>query len=173
MLIGEENQEAVNILAPIDKKFQDKLNGANERTAAIIETIAKNENNGSPFREKIKALEDNFGKLQKTEVLGTMTLTSEAGLATTYVRLRFEKATNVYRFVWNKESIVNVLQNTRLPAITVFMPPSKTDFAGDNLLLKNSISAKFIFNRKTLAVVLELTTKDGKLLGRKVLDYQS
>jgi hypothetical protein len=105
MLIGAENQEAVNVLAPVDKKFQDKLNGANQRTAALIETAAKSENTGAPFRDKIKALEDNFGKLQKTEVLGTMPLTPEADLATTYVRLQFEKATKVYRIVWNKEGI--------------------------------------------------------------------
>jgi CubicO group peptidase (beta-lactamase class C family) len=171
MLIGAENQEAVNILAPVDKKFQDKLRGASERTAALIETAAKSENTGAPFRDKIKALEDNFGKLQKTEVLGTMPLTPEADLATTYVRLQFEKAINVYRFVWNKENIANVLQNTPLPAITVFMPQSETDFIGYNPLLKNSILAKFIFDRKGSAAALELTTKDGKLLGRKVLGY--
>jgi hypothetical protein len=170
MLIGAENQEAVNILAPVDKKFQDKLNGANQRTAALIQTAAKSENTGAPFRDKIKALEDNFGKLQKTEVLGTMPLTPEADLATTYIRLQFEKATKVFRIVWNKESITNVLQNTPLPAITIFMPRSETDFIGYNPLLKNSIPVKFIFDPKNLPAALELKTKDGKSQAQKVLD---
>jgi CubicO group peptidase (beta-lactamase class C family) len=170
MLIGAENQEAVNILASVDKKFQDKLDGANERTAALIETAAKSKNTGAPFQKEIKALENNFGKLQKTEVLGTMPLTPEADLATTYVRLQFEKAINVYRFVWNKENIANVLQNTPLPAITIFMPQSETDFIGYNPLLKNSITAKFIFDRKNLPAALELRTKDGKSQARKILD---
>lgn len=170
MLIGAENQEAVNILAPVDKKFQDKLNGANQCTAALIETAAKNENTDVPFRDKIKALEGNFGKLQKTEVLGTMPLTPEADLATTYVRLQFEKAINVYRIVWNKEGIANVLQNTPLPAITIFMPLSETDFIGYNPLLKNSIAAKFIFDQKKLPAALHLRTKDGKSQAQKVLE---
>jgi hypothetical protein len=170
MLIGAENQEAVNILAPVDKRFQDKLNGANQRTAALIETAAKSENTGAPFRDKIKALEDNFGKLQKTEVLGTMPLNPEADLATTYIRLQFEKATKVFRIVWNKEGIANVLQNTPLPAITIFMPQSKNDFIGYNPLLKNSIAAKFILNQKELPATLELKTKDGKLQAQKVLE---
>lgn len=170
MFFGAENQEAVNILAPVDKQFQDKLDKANQRTAAIIETAAKSENTGAPFRDKIKALEDNFGKLQKTEVLGTMPLVPEADLATTYVRLRFEKAVNVYRLVWNKEDISNVLQNTPLPAITIFMPKSKTDFIGYNPLLKISVSAKFIFNKKNLPVEVELRTKDGKENAMKFLD---
>lgn len=170
MLIGAENQEAVNILAPVDKKFQDKLDQANQRTRAIIERAAKSENNGAPFRDKIKALEDNFGKLQKTEVLGTMPLTAEADLATTYVRLQFEKTVNVYRFVWNKEDIINVLQNTPLPAITIFAPQSLIDFIGYNPLLKNSVSAKFIYNKRNLPVEVELRTKDGKVNARKFLD---
>ncbi|HLM62123.1 MAG TPA: serine hydrolase domain-containing protein [Pyrinomonadaceae bacterium] len=170
MLIGAENQEAVNVLAPVDKRFQDKLDRANQRTAALIETAAKSENTGAPFRDKIKAIEDYFGKLQKTEVLGTTPLNPEADLATTYVRLRFEKATIVYRFVWNKEGIVNVLQNTPLPAITYFAPQSETDFIGYNPLLKNSIVAKFIFNPKNLPATLELKTKGGKSQAQKVLD---
>jgi hypothetical protein len=170
MLIGAENQGAVNVLAPVDKKFQDKLNAATQRTAALIETASKSENTGAPFRDTIKALEDNFGKLQKTEVLGTMPLTPEADLATTYVRLQFEKAINVYRIVWNKEGIANVLQNTLLPAITIFMPQSETDFIGYNPLLKNSIAAKFIFDKKNLPVAVELRTKDGKEKARKLLD---
>jgi hypothetical protein len=168
MLIGAENQEAVDVLAPVDKKFQDKLIKANQRTAALIETAAKSGNTSAPFRDKIKALEDNFGKLQKMEVLGTVALTAEADWATTYLRLRFEKAINVYRVVWNKENIANVLQNTPLPAITIFMPQSEIDFIGYNPLLKNSIAAKFIHNQKKLPAALELKTKDGKSQARKV-----
>lgn len=169
MLIGAENQEAVNVLAPVDKKFQDKLDSANQRTAAIIEAAAKVENTGAPFRDKIATLENNFGKLQKTEVLGTMPLAPEADLATTYIRLHFEKATNIYRFVWSKDEITNVLPKTPLPAITYFAPQSENNFIGYNPLLKNSIWAKFIFANNQLSATLEFRTKEGKLEARKVL----
>jgi AraC-like DNA-binding protein len=63
-----------------------------------------------------------------------------------------------------------VLQNTPLPAITIFMPQSETDFIGYNPLLKNSIAAKFIFDKKNLPVAVELRTKDGKVDLRGKLD---
>jgi hypothetical protein len=163
MIIAAANQEAVNVLAPVDEKFQVKLDEANGRTKAIIETATKNAPQNAPFGNEIKKLKEAFGKLQKSEILGTMPLAPEADLATTYVRLKFEKAVKVYRFVWNKARIVNVLQNTPLPATTYFTPRSKTDFLGYNLLLKNSIPAKFVFDKKGHPVMLEFTTINGKL----------
>jgi CubicO group peptidase (beta-lactamase class C family) len=170
MIIAAENQQAVNVLAPVDEKFQIKLDEASGRTKAIIETATKNATKNAPFSDEIKALEDNFGKLQKSEILGTMPLTTEADLATTYVRLQFEKAVKVFRFVWNKARLLNVLQNTPLPAATYFTPQSKTDFVGYNLLLKNSIPAKFVFDKKKYPVMLEFTTIKGKLQAQKVFD---
>jgi CubicO group peptidase (beta-lactamase class C family) len=163
MIIAAANQEAVNVLAPVDEKFQVKLDEANGRTKAIIETATKNAPKNAPFGNEIKRQEEAFGKLRKSEILGTMPLAPEADLATTYVRLQFEKAVKVYRFVWNKARIVNVLQNTPFPARTYFTPRSKTDFLGYNLLLKNSIPAKFVFDKKGLPVMLEFTTRNGKL----------
>lgn len=170
MIIAAENQEACNVLAPVDEKFQIKLDEANKRTKAIIETATNNATKNAPFSDEIKALENNFGKLQKSEILGTMPLTTQADLATTYVRLQFEKAVKVFRFVWNKALIANVLQNTPLPAATYFTPQSKSDFVGYNLLLKNSIAAKFVFDKKNHPVMLEFTTTNGKLPARKVFD---
>jgi hypothetical protein len=170
MIIAAENQEAVNVLAPVDEKFQIKLSEANGRTKAIVETATKNATKNAPFSDEIKRLEDNFGKLQKSEILGTVPLTPEADLATTYVQLQFEKAVKVFRFVWNKARIVNVLQNTPLPAATHFTPQSKTDFVGYNLLLKNSVPAKFVFDKKNHPVMLEFTTINGKLPAQKVFD---
>jgi CubicO group peptidase (beta-lactamase class C family) len=173
MIVAAENQQAVNVLAPVDEKFQIKLDEASGRAKAIIETATKNATKNAPFGSEIKALEDNFGKLQKSEILGTMPLSPEADLATTYVRLQFEKAVKVFRFVWNKANIINVLQNTPLPAATYFTPRSKTDFVGYNLLLKNSVSAKFVFDKKNHPVMLEFTTTNGKLQAEKVFNRDS
>jgi hypothetical protein len=84
--------------------------------------------------------------------------------------LQFENSVKVFRFVWNKALIVNVLQDTPLPAATYFTPQSKIEFVGYNLLLKNSIPAKFVFDKKALPVMLEFTTINGKLQARKVFD---
>lgn len=92
------------------------------------------------FYEDLRFFEERSGAFKSLEILGTVQrLKRGEGFAMTYVRINFERVTEVYRLIWTDDKVEVILGGTPLPAIASLMPQSETDFA-----TFNPISSKIV-----------------------------
>ena len=160
LIIGAEGQEAINLLVPLGQGTPDLRSGLNTRTLAtpIIQGVRKGDFNPlkkamtpepgfdprEEFYEDLHSFEERRGAFKTLKILGTVQrLKKGEGFATTYVRVNFERVTEVYRLVWTDDKVELVLGGTPLPAITSLVPQSETDFVSFDLISSKILHITF------------------------------
>ncbi len=185
LMIGAEGQEAVNLLVPLSQGTPDLRSDLNTRTLAtpIIQGVRKGDFNPlkkamtpepgfdprEEFYEDLRSFEGRRGAFKALKILGTVQrLKRGEGFATTYVRIDFKRATDVYRLMWTDDKVELVLGGTQLPAITSLMPQSETDIVSFDLI--SSKILRITFNVEDDGAVSELTVhaKNRDVIAQKM-----
>jgi CubicO group peptidase (beta-lactamase class C family) len=173
LIVGAEGQEAVELLAAVDRASSKLLTACNERSAALlngvragnyetaIHAFAKQMSAGEAQRtikNWLGGLEQKHGQLKSFELLGTA---PEPGIARSFVRLRFERGVEVRRLRWEGDQLGNIVF-ARLPILsTVFRPQSATSFAGFHLGIARALYLNFNSNAARVVEGLTFQRVDG------------
>jgi len=153
--LGAAGQEAVNLLCRPDEQSAALLARFNERSRQIIEGIRRGDY--EPYRQAsadaltaeqardigstwLNRLEQKNGALKSIETLGTM---PEAGFLRSFVRLQFERGTEIRRLRWENGKLVSILIGTPPLLVTALQPQSATEFTGLHLGLKRLLPLRF------------------------------
>lgn len=189
LFIGAEGQEAINLLlGETDERRLNRFTQFNEQALAIVSGISKGDY--APLQTtlekmgqrltlaearmrygerwvKWRPLEEQYGPLRSTEILGTIPLSIDY-VWVTHIRLNFEHGTKVYRWYWWPQGIQRAYVDDYLPLTNPLAPSSLNEFNSFDPF--TGTNAKIGFNSTTPGLVSGLTLhgKRTPLIARKV-----
>lgn len=189
LLIAAEGQEAIDLLlGEPDDKTSYRSRQFNQQALAIVRgminedyaplqialermghrmTLAEARASYGERWVKWRTLEQQYGPLRSTQILGTVRLAVDY-VWVTHVRVNFERGTRIYRWYWWPEGIQRVYADDYLPLTNPLAPASLNEFNSFDLFV--GANAKVSFNSKVRGVVTGLTLhgKTGPSIARKI-----
>lgn len=178
--IAAEGQEALDHLSAADVAKQNLHADFNRRGEALFKAMAAGD--FAPFVEEFKGRaiadeikqtasrmwgrwQEQHGQFKSLELLGTV---SEPEAVMTYIRVDFERGSEIRRCRWEGGKLAYILPAT-LPLIpTTFVPRSDTAFAGFNLGLARVVRLAFtVDDKKAVAGLRFETGRTGALARRR------
>ena len=182
LTIAGEGQEAIDLLAAVEPAESKALAAWSERTAEFINGARRGDYEpavkafASQFtpdqarqavRNWLSGLEQKHGPLKSFESLGTV---PERGVMRAFVRLNFERGSEVRRFRWEQGSLAGIVVG-RLPLLqTTFRPQSATDFTGFHIGIAKPVRISFGLNAQGAVNGLTVHTTAGKTQAEKLPD---
>lgn len=185
LLIDPIGQEAVNLLTQADAAQAEVFQKRNERIKIIIEGILKgdytatstaglNQKSAERYRNY---LDEDLGlssaeERNQTEfqVIGTLPIWFRNGKpVNTIVRIKSKDKTRLVFFRWDNDKIAGfsiLPEDSDVSLKTLFVPSSKTDFAGFNIGIEKAINLRFKTMAKGQPVSLEVKTVNGSSLAK-------
>lgn len=138
-----EGQEAIGMLAGYSPELKQKLSDRNQRVQTALESIQKTMFSVELTPDQWKTLSEGHGALQSFQVLGTVPVSIEETIATTYARLQFSDQTVVARWVWRGDGVINVLSGSPSPIVMPLAPVAIDRFVSYHLLMKTGALVRF------------------------------
>lgn len=137
-----EGQQAIGLLIGYAPEKNAEFEKLNQRAGTILQNAQKNRFSEEWTSDQAKNAADQFGTLEKFEILGTVPVTPD-DLSTTYARLYFSKGTEVYRWVWRKGKFTQVLSGTPHPVVAPLVTRNPDQFVAYRLLMQTMSYLEF------------------------------